>query len=110
MLSIHDVPNIYHVPSVMIKQNFGNLLKKRLEFPDSIKKNSVKKRWEEMVNKIDEASDTAKIALVGKYTNLGDSYLSVISALKHACIETDQLLELKMINSSNLEESTKIER
>ncbi len=94
----------------MIKQNFGNLLKKRLEFTNTGKKNDIKDRWEKMVKKIDEASDIARIALVGKYTNLGDSYLSVISALKHACIETDQLLQLEMINSSNLEETTKRER
>ena len=94
----------------MLKQNFGSLLKKRLEIPNSSKRNHVKANWEEIVKKIDKSSDTAKIALVGKYTNLGDSYLSVFSALKHACIATDQILQLEMINSSNLEEAVKYEK
>ena len=91
----------------MLNQNFGVLLKDRLKLSHTGRKNDVKARWEEMVSRIDQASDIARVALVGKYTNLGDSYLSVISALKHACIATDQLLHLEMINSSNLEKETK---
>ena len=96
VLSIPDVPNIYHVPRVMFSQNFQELLLNRLRLhkrensraQDSIEtEDSVKSRWERMVKRIDDARDKARIALVGKYTNLGDSYLSVISALKHGmCI------------------------
>lgn len=96
VLSIPDVPNIYHVPRVMFSQNFQELLLNRLRLQkmenskaqDSIETDdSVKSRWERMVKRIDDARDKARIALVGKYTNLGDSYLSVISALKHGmCI------------------------
>jgi CTP synthase len=64
--------------------------------------------WRSMVQKIDCATDEAVIALVGKYTNQQDSYLSVVSALKHACIGTDQRLRLVMVESSSLEESMKI--
>lgn len=105
VLTIHDVPNIYHVPSVMLDQNFDEILRKRLNLSVG-KKNDVKKNWEDMVKKIDTAKDVAAIALVGKYTTLGDSYLSVTSALKHACIETDQRLKLVMIDSSDLEHET----
>ena len=92
VLSIPDVPNIYHVPSVMLSQNFQTLLLKRLGFYKNgsplelehvTEEVSVKMQWERMVTKIDKAKDKARIALVGKYTNLGDSYLSVTSALKH---------------------------
>ena len=59
--------------------------------------------WESMVKRIDDASDDVSIALIGKYTSQQDSYLSVISALKHSCIATDQKLKLIMIESSSLE-------
>lgn len=104
VLTIHDVPNIYHVPAVMLDQKFDVLLRTRLGL-DAGKENNVKVEWEQMINRIDGAEKVATIALVGKYTTLGDSYLSVTSALKHACIETDQKLNLIMIDSSDLEES-----
>lgn len=42
--------------------------------------------WEKMAFAIDSLEDSVKIALVGKYTGLQDSYLSVIKALKHAAV------------------------
>ena len=145
VLSIHDVPNIYNVPLMMLEQNFHNLLMERLGLGDgsqessrrssgnsisssssSSSSNSQKQQamssqtpasamnqqfvdnWCEMVATIDNASEEAVIALVGKYTNQQDSYLSVISSLKHACIGTNQRLRLVMVESSSLEETMKI--
>eukprot|EP01042_Synura_sphagnicola_P006376 gene6376-8143_t len=61
--------------------------------------------WTEMTKSIDEAEDDVRIALVGKYTNSQDAYLSVISAIKHSCIATKQKLHLEMIESTDLESS-----
>lgn len=44
-------------------------------------------KWSEMAHAIDALEDVVTIALVGKYTGLQDSYLSVIKALKHAACE-----------------------
>eukprot|EP01038_Epipyxis_sp_PR26KG_P012146 gene12146-16263_t len=96
VLSIHDVPNIYHVPLLMLEQRFHELL-------DHIVDIKFKKSWEELAYRIDRAADVATVALVGKYTNQFDSYHSVVSALKHACIATDQKLNLVMVESSYLE-------
>ena len=50
-------------------------------------------------------SSVARIALVGKYTDLSDAYLSVTSALRHSCMATAQQLELVLVESSHLEDS-----
>lgn len=137
VLSIPDVSNIYRVPMVLLEQNFHNLLSKKLNLnviqeekrrkvdhvDDIQNKNedekivenvelviddSLVKSWGDMVERIDIATDVASIALIGKYTYQQDSYLSVISALKHSCIATDQKLNLIMIESSSLEEDSRI--
>ena len=138
VLSIPDVSNIYHVPLLLLQQNFHNLLSQKLNLkaiqdekhaalPEEVqqqlegegKKETMKsqeinidkslvKSWEEMVSRIDSATDEVSIALIGKYTNQQDSYLSVISALKHSCIATDQKLKLVMIESSDLEEEARV--
>ena len=132
VLSIPDVSNIYHVPLLLLQQNFHNLLAVKLnlkaiqdekhaalpkeqvtELKEKVHEQEIKidkslvKSWEEMVSRIDCATDDVSIALIGKYTNQQDSYLSVISALKHSCIATDQKLKLVMIESSDLEEEAK---
>jgi len=63
--------------------------------------------WERLVATVDEAKDEVVIAVVGKYTDLSDAYLSITSALRHSSSATGQLLRLEMIESSSLEEETK---
>jgi CTP synthase len=131
VLSIPDVSNIYHVPLLLLQQDFHHLLSKKLnlnaiqqeklrvlsgveagagameESKEIVINKSLVKSWEDMVVRIDSATDDVSIALIGKYTNQQDSYLSVISALKHSCIATDQKLKLLMIESSSLEQETR---
>lgn len=121
VLSIHDVPNIFHVPLLMLEQNFHQLLYDRLGLAQlqapsalppspslSIVDSSFKQSWVDLVAMIDTAEQEATVALVGKYTHSQDSYLSVISALKHACIHTGQRLKLEMIESTHLEQETAV--
>ena len=80
VLSIHDVPNIFHVPLLMMEQNFHKLLSRRLNLPavqtnvnaDGINAN-FKDSWESMLALIDSADKEATIALVGKYTHSQDA-------------------------------------
>ena len=140
VLSVPDVKNIYHVPLMMLEQNFHSLLAQRLnllagktvnEIPTSTSSSTAApiesiilnkiiednkhylnttfiNAWETLTYQVDNAQDEAVIALVGKYTNLQDSYLSVISALKHSSTATGQKLRLEMIESSYLEEYAKL--
>lgn len=100
----------------MLEQRFHSLLSRRLQLHDGqgmgsgVELNStVKEDWTALARVADTAQRPAKVALVGKYTSQLDSYLSVISALKHACIATEQKLDLVMVESSHLEEQVKEE-
>ena len=55
-----------------------------------------------VVRSINEKKEVVKIAIVGKYTGLLDSYLSVIKALEHAAINSNRLLEILWIESGDL--------
>ena len=144
VVGIHDVPNIYHVPILMLQRNMHTLLFERLglvdctvgpsvgsvdaalrdileknldalklsagepreiTFPEGLTVNAPQiQQWSEVAQTVDSSSAVVSIALVGKYTDLHDSYLSVISSLRHACIGTKQRLRLVMIESSALEQ------
>ena len=55
--------------------------------------------WNEMLKRIDNRKRKAKIALVGKYVQLHDAYLSVAEALNHGGFETDTNVEIKWVDS-----------
>src|SRR5271169_2851232 len=57
-------------------------------------------------NRHDRLFDSVSIALVGKYTNLQDSYISVIKSLEHASLRCNRKLHLKWVDSSDLEPET----
>mgnify|MGYP002932699470 CR=1 FL=1 len=60
--------------------------------------------WEEMVESLRNPNKTVKIAIVGKYTQLHDAYLSVVEALKHGGISCRAKVELEWIDSEELTE------
>ena len=62
--------------------------------------------WENLVHNLRNPKKTIKIALVGKYIDLGDAYLSVVEALRHACIEKNALLDLKWVSAEQIEENS----
>ena len=101
VLSVHDVNNVYHVPGLLEDQALYNILAKELKWPtDTVADLDA---WKKMALSVDEATQTVSIALIGKYTGLQDSYLSVIKALRHAAIACHVRLNLEWIDASDLE-------
>ncbi|DAZ94207.1 TPA: hypothetical protein N0F65_000434, partial [Lagenidium giganteum] len=64
-------------------------------------------QWSAMAHRVDNFTQMCRIALVGKYTGLQDSYLSVIKALKHATMKCDRDLTIEWIEASDLEPESK---
>ncbi len=62
--------------------------------------------WTSMVDRILHVQGQVKIALVGKYTDLHDSYLSVVEALYHGGFENDVHVEIKWVNSEEVTPET----
>lgn len=83
VISVHDVNNIYHVPLLLIEQNLHRIIAKELNLESKMQiENPDMKDWSDMAHRLDGFSKDVKIALIGKYTGLQDSYLSVIKSLK----------------------------
>jgi CTP synthase len=101
VLSVHDVKNVYQVPLLLESQNLHQLLEKQLKFPV---RDPDLGNWAIMANQMSSWEKTVQICLIGKYTGLQDSYLSVIKALRHAAIACQHQLDLQWVEATDLEE------
>ena len=99
VFSTHDVPNIYHVPLMLEEQGFCKIL------DIDCNKTGLLAEWKEMAHRLDELTEEVHIAMVGKYTDLSDAYLSVIKSLQHAAIAVERKLTIDWIEASDLEDS-----
>ena len=97
VFSTHDVPNIYHVPLMLEEQGFCNILN------IDCNKTGLLADWRAMAYRLDELTEDVRIAMVGKYTDLSDAYLSVIKSLQHAAIAVERKLTIDWIEASDLE-------
>ncbi|KAF7792073.1 hypothetical protein EIP86_003103 [Pleurotus ostreatoroseus] len=126
VIGVHDVSSVYHVPLLLQSQGIIQFLQKRLNLP-SIKITDnmqafgldLEKRWRELTGRQERLYDDVSIALVGKYTDLQDSYMSVTKALEHSAFRCQRKLILKVgpqnvansaqwVNSSDLEPETQV--
>lgn len=105
VLSVHDVSNIYHVPLLLAQQGVASMLLSRLQMMNRFREPDLTE-WSTMAHRVDEFEQEVSIALVGKYTGLQDSYLSVIKALKHAAMKCSRNLKIEWIESTDLDTST----
>jgi len=100
IISAYDVQNVYQVPLLLNKQGLTNYLIKRLQLRN-VKPNLAK--WSKFVNKANTRTESVKIALIGKYTGLKDSYISHIKALDHAGIELGTNVNIEWLEATDLE-------
>ncbi|GMI74021.1 CTP synthase 3 [Hibiscus trionum] len=105
ILNIHDVPNIWHVPLLLRNQNAHLSILKQLNLL-SIAAPPDLEAWTRRAETFDNLTDSVRIAMVGKYVGLTDSYLSVVKALLHACIACSLKPTIDWIAASDLEDDT----
>ncbi len=91
-----DVKSIYEVPLRLHEQNLDREVCQRLRLET---KEPDLSKWEALVGKVLKPSDTVKIAVVGKYTDLADSYKSISEALVHGGIANDVGVMIDWISS-----------
>ncbi len=108
IVSACDVDNIYKVPLTFREQGVDDFILDHFGVeappPDLT-------RWQEPIERTERAQRTVRIALVGKYVQLEDAYLSVSEALRHAAALQDARVEIDWIDSEKLEgEATARER
>ena len=93
-----DVSSIYEVPLAMYEQNAGQLIKERLK----IKKNSELKDLKRFIYSYKNPQHEVTIAMCGKYTELIDSYKSVMEAFVHAGVENNSRVNIKWIQTEKI--------
>ena len=94
-----DVPMLYEVPLMMEEEGLAKIVCNELGLEcESVDLSD----WENLVTRFANAKETVKIALVGKYVELHDAYLSVVEALSHAGIANDVAVEIGWISSLNI--------
>ncbi|MBR6345512.1 MAG: CTP synthase [Lachnospiraceae bacterium] len=98
-----DAKSLYEVPLMMEEEHLAQAvcecLKIKCPEPDL-------SEWKEMVEAYHSPEDTVKIGLVGKYVELHDAYLSVAEALRHGGIANRAEVEIKWIDSEEINEET----
>jgi CTP synthase len=91
---------LYAVPMMLKEQHMDDVVIKKLGI-ECAEPNL--EDWENMLYALRNPKQTVKIAMVGKYVELHDSYISVNEALKHGGIETRSAVDIDWIDSETLE-------
>lgn len=101
-----DANNIYEVPLNFYDQKMDETACHML----GLKPNKIDlKDWEELVKTVNHLEDEIEIALVGKYVELHDAYLSVAESLKHAGFKFKKKIKINWVNSEKLESVTNLD-
>ena len=95
-----DVKSIYEVPVKMQEEGLDETVLEKLHLP--IDKKPELKEWKAFLTKLNTATKSVKIGLVGKYVELPDAYKSIVEALIHAATYSDHKVEIISIQSENL--------
>nr|VDC72770.1 unnamed protein product [Brassica rapa] len=105
IVTLYDVPNIWHVPLLLRDQKAHEAILKELNLLGKAVEADVTE-WTARTKIYDTLQDPVRIAMVGKYTGLTDSYLSVLKALLHASVACHKKLVVDWVAASDLEEIT----
>ena len=102
VFSCHDVKSIFMVPQALFDQGLVDVIFKKFERVGYVNASENWDRWNKIVNSMNAEGETIKIAMVGKYVTLADSYVSVNHALKHAGASIGRSIEIDWIDSETL--------
>jgi CTP synthase len=94
-----DAANIYEVPLVLHEEGFDRYLCDLLGFeqePDL-------SEWERLVERVEAATETIRVGIIGKYVSLPDAYLSVVEALKHGGFHHGTRIDVDWIQAEEVE-------
>ncbi|CAM8968794.1 unnamed protein product [Rhodiola kirilowii] len=104
IITLYDVPNIWHIPLLLRDQKAHEAILKRLnlncEFEPDLEE------WTARTEVAAGLCTPVKVAMVGKYNGLSDAYLSVLKALLHAAVACHRKLVVEWVAADDLEDIT----
>ncbi|XP_073115047.1 uncharacterized protein [Elaeis guineensis] len=105
IITLNDVTNIWHIPLLLRDQKAHEAILKILNL-QGVARQPKLEEWTDRAKLCDALHDPVRIAMVGKYTGLSDSYLSVWKALLHATVACHKKLVVDWVPSTDLEDDT----
>jgi CTP synthase len=100
VIPLTTVDNVYKIPLILEKAGLGDIMIKHLSLPAKPRDMA---EWSAMVERMDNLTDVVSIALVGKYVEYPDSYISVKEALRHAGLAHGREIDIQWIHSEDVE-------
>ena len=100
VIPLETVGNVYEIPLILEEAGLGDIIL------DALKLQGYQQDmadWSAMVQRMNSISETVPIALVGKYVEYPDSYLSVKEALRHAGLDHGRDIDIQWIHSEDVE-------
>ena len=101
VISVWDADSIYKIPAMLHKQGLDNLICEVLNLNPPAADLSM---WDNLVYRLEHPEREVRIAMVGKYVDLTESYKSLTEALIHAGIHTKSRVKVEYIDSESIEE------
>ena len=101
VISLPTLTSVYEVPLHLENEGVGDILINGVKLPDTAPD---LKSWQAIVNVDGDENPEIEIALVGKYVELQDSYLSVVEALRHAGLHNQRKVKINWIAAEDIEQ------
>jgi len=104
VIPLESVDSIYKVPMILEKFNLDKIIAQKLKLK---LRSSNDRDWHQFVAKINKSHKKTKIALVGKYLGMKDTYFSVTEALKTAAIYNNTSVEICWVDAEEIESASR---
>ena len=101
VIESRDVSNLYQLPLNLKAQKIDDIVLKHFNLTA---KEADMEEWTSLVERVDNLKDEVRIALVGKYVELHDAYISVVESLKHAGYKHNSKVKIDWIQSEDINE------
>jgi CTP synthase len=100
VISVADVDSIYRIPRMLWEQGVDEQICRTLNLTA---KPADLTEWDRLIHKLDHPSRSVRVAMVGKYVDLTESYKSLTEALIHAGLHTGSRVQIEYIDSETIE-------
>ena len=100
VIPLHTVGNVYEIPIILEESGLGDIVCDSLDLDAPPRRLS---DWGILMERMSKCSDAIDIAVVGKYAEYPDSYISVKEALRHAGVSNNREINIKWIHSEDIE-------
>lgn len=98
-----NLPSLYEVVTMLKQQELDSIVCERLKLKKTVEEGS---DWENMLLRIHACTTAIRIAVVGKYIELHDAYLSVVEALHHAGFENGKQVDIAWVDAESVTQET----